>query len=62
MGTRAVGRVALLSIHPRYADGILAQSIGGGGGNAGTGAGSTKDADAIKSAGVNGVIGGAGDP
>ncbi|CAM3578137.1 ASCH domain protein [Nocardioides marinus] len=24
MGTRAVGRVALLSIHPRYADGILA--------------------------------------
>ncbi|MEW5421708.1 autotransporter outer membrane beta-barrel domain-containing protein [Amorphus sp. 3PC139-8] len=50
----------VITTHGGYADGILAQSIGGGGGNGGTGSGSTKKADAIKSAAVNVLIGGYG--
>ncbi|TPW28936.1 autotransporter outer membrane beta-barrel domain-containing protein [Martelella alba] len=46
-----------------YADGVLAQSIGGGGGNAGTGSGSTKASKGIETAALNismGADGGAG--
>ncbi|WP_246739674.1 autotransporter outer membrane beta-barrel domain-containing protein [Martelella sp. HB161492] len=46
-----------------YADGLVVQSIGGGGGNAGTGSGSTKASKGIKTAALNismGADGGAG--
>ncbi|AQZ53465.1 hypothetical protein Mame_04170 [Martelella mediterranea DSM 17316] len=62
-GTVSVSHYGAISTTGGYADGILAHSIGGGGGNAGTGSGSTKAADGIKSAALNiglGAYGGAG--
>ncbi|MGV0820663.1 autotransporter outer membrane beta-barrel domain-containing protein [Martelella sp. AMO21009] len=62
-GTVSVSHYGAISTTGGYADGILAHSIGGGGGNAGTGSGSTKAADGIKTAALNiglGAYGGAG--
>ena len=62
-GTVSVSHYGAISTTGSYADAILAHSIGGGGGNAGTGSGSTKAANGIKSAALNiglGADGGSG--
>nr|WP_272211526.1 hypothetical protein [Marinicella sp. W31]MDC2877421.1 hypothetical protein [Marinicella sp. W31] len=62
-GTVSVSHYGAISTKGGYADGILAHSIGGGGGNAGTGSGSTKASNGIKTAALNiglGAKGGVG--